>query len=213
MMRPVVLASLVIGAFAAPASAQVLIPRNGRDTGYTHDDSTFSAHVARDGSVTFEDKLTLDLTDFVMRRRHEDPYRYEKAKFLASTFDERVQMRLVYRDEEMEAALGQLPSHLHSVWYKPTSLAERKRALFELWDECDEDDEGVKPGAGKARAIILDFVRDHLPANGRFGFSAEELASLNADRASRARFDPYRELLRTAAATMPPPGQRQRKQQ
>jgi hypothetical protein len=194
MIRALVLAPLSLVVLAAVAQAQPA--PNRRDKGWLHEDGWFLARVADDGSVTFRDiwvkydprivAMRFDLTDMVMRWRGEDPYRYEKAKFLAATFDERMKMRAAHDAERMRGALLDLPRRLAAIWRRPMPASERRRILFDLWDQCDEGEDGAS-----ARAIIVAFVRARLPAGTSDAFSSEELATLNGARTTQARFEPY----------------------
>ena len=76
--------------------------------------------------------------------------------------------------------------HLEQLWATVRDPAERKRTLFELWDECAEtgDAELVAAAAG-ARQLVLGFVRAKQVA-----YSAAELAALNAHRRSTSAFAP-----------------------
>jgi hypothetical protein len=78
------------------------------------------------------------------------------------------------------------------MWTKLTSTAERKQALFDLWDEIAETgpDDVVAAGIA-ARAQIIGFVRARL--TGADAYTATELERLNGAKKSTATFDPYRE--------------------
>jgi hypothetical protein len=183
-----------------PASG--LIP-NGDGT-YRWEGLTFVAHVRGDGTISFSDRgpftwdpvlggVNWDLTDAVMRARGEDPYRYEKHKVMARTFEARAAMRAYHDRVAMQTALDELPLYLYAVWRDPRfTLEERRRILFELWDECAEDGNGlVAAGGAEARRTIEEFVRVHLPAGSPVAFTRGELDGLNARRLSRRGFDPY----------------------
>jgi hypothetical protein len=96
----------------------------------------------------------------------------------------------------MRSALDDLPLYLFSIWTAPRwSQTLKRRVLFELWDECAEDERDgnslVVSGATEARGTIVEFIRLNLPEGSRDGFSREELAALNARRGSRRPFAPY----------------------
>lgn len=188
----------------------VLIPDGGGR--YRHERETFTAHVARDGRVTFADKPNLqsdgvtfgqsgavgfggkfDLTDWAMRRMGEDPYRYEKALFLEQTRELREHMAEEERTELLREALHDLPEYLAKIWStRRWTPAERRRILFQLWDDCAEagrDD--VVRAAAQARATIVEFVRELLPRGSADAYTDAELEELNASRGSSARFEPY----------------------
>jgi hypothetical protein len=76
------------------------------------------------------------------------------------------------------------------LWSTARDLAERKRGLFELWDDCAEtgSDELVAGGTA-ARAIVIGAIRARL--RGADAYTASELAQLNAIRRSKAVFAPY----------------------
>ncbi len=125
---------------------------------------------------------SFDLTDWIERLAGNDPYSYEKHKFLEATRQRRAEMSAVEKRDATRAALLQLPEYLAVVWaYEPWSATKRRRVLFELWDECAESGAGVV-----ARATILGFIRDKVDGP----YSEEELAQLNADRASTDAFAP-----------------------
>jgi hypothetical protein len=65
--------------------------------------------------------------------------------------------------------------------------ADRRRTLFELWDECD----GSAQGAA-ARAAVEAAARRHFPPGHADAYRADELAAFNRGRAAAQRFDPYR---------------------
>jgi hypothetical protein len=175
-----------------PERYQLVPSGNGR---YDYDDPLrFKAEIKRDGAVTFRDRhvvfggtvILFDLTDELMRALGQDPYRYQKQKFLEATFERRAQMAEEDRKETLRQALWDLPAYLHAVWFARTrTRAEARRLLFLLWDETAED-----AGGAEARAIIEVFIERHLPRGGGEAFTDDELDQLNQEAKAR-RFDPY----------------------
>jgi hypothetical protein len=178
---------------------------------------TFVARVARDGSVQISDNpnfqgkgfgcqgcngadtgmpgwsASFDLTDAIMRANGEDPYRYEKARFLEETFELRTAMAETDRLERLDEAVRKLPERLALVWeYTVWTAAQRRRVLFDLWDECaEEGDEPLLTASAAARKHIVGFIRSRLAAGTPDAYTADELATFKATRRSTARFDPY----------------------
>lgn len=108
--------------------------------------------------------------------------------------------------------LAELPAELLVLWADDgISAAERRRILFDRWDECEdrlgveleglpsdaivEVDQVRRAAADKARIEIERFVRRHA-AQGSGGFTDAELRTYNARRVSVRTFNPY---------TPPPP--------
>ncbi len=182
------------------------------DGSFTEQHPTFSAKVARDGSVKFTDAPNVgidgvagyegnariqghfDFTDAVMRLHGEDPYSYEKAKFLDRTREERYGMALNDRHERLDEALLRTPKILAKIWaYQAWTPAERRQMIFKLWDECAEEGATeVVTTAAQVRATIVAFVRKHLAWGTVVAYTPAELEALNQHRQSKARFDPYR---------------------
>jgi hypothetical protein len=171
--------------------------RPDKKGGLVYSDIRFTARIARDGGVTFDDRsanydtrqaaVVFDLNDMIMRARGEDPYSYEKRKFLAATWDRRTRMRVAADAERLRTALHRLPEHLEAIWRDARrSAADRRRVLYLLWAECD----ARSPGGAQARATIEGFVRRRLPAGSASAFTPAELATLNAGRPPP--FAPYR---------------------
>lgn len=161
----------------------------------------------RDGTLHLLDGK-FDITDAIMRATGQDPYRYEREKVLDATRNQRLALGARARAARRRSALGDLPRMLGALWADGSqTFAERRRLLFQLWDECDEaparrgqsgdrtddvDDEGIAASTGEvARARIVAFIRATLPSTGREAYSASELARLNASRESRQPFQPY----------------------
>jgi len=117
---------------------------------------------------------SFDLTDEIMRSRGRDPYAYEKARFLSSTFEMRIKMALAARKADLKASLASLPARLEELWaddrYTPR---ERRRILYELWWETDTTVEGAR-----AAHAIEAFIRRRLPCGSPQGYAGEELESL-----------------------------------
>jgi hypothetical protein len=160
-----------------------------------------TAYVARDGTVKFENAPDFDIhfvglgfvgkfnpDDWLARRKGIDPYASAKLAFLDRTRDERVRLAEVNRADDLARAQPALRRNLDAA-RAIADPAARKQALFELWDDVAEtgDDALVRAGAG-ARAYLVGAIRAMRPA---FTFTPEELARLNANRRSRAVFDPY----------------------
>ena len=79
--------------------------------------------------------------------------------------------------------------NLERVWATIAEVEARKRAVFELWDECEElGDEEAKEATEQARAVLVRWVQTKL--RGADAFTAGELARLNARRTSKAVFAP-----------------------
>jgi hypothetical protein len=115
-----------------------------------------------------------DLTDEIMRAYGQDPYRYEKARFLSATFEFRIKMAIEARKADLKASLAELPRRLDELLVDERySPRERRRILYELWHETDQTPEGEK-----AAASIVDFIRRRLPCGSATGYVAGELDGL-----------------------------------
>lgn len=135
---------------------------------------------------------SFDMTDWLMRMAGRDPYMAAKLRFLDRTRAERVELAAEYRQELLRNVTVIVRAHAARAWEAPGTAAEKRRLLFELWDECIEGgSEDERQAAELARAAILGFVQSHLPAGSEHGYSAEELAELNRKRSSKQPFSPY----------------------
>jgi len=132
-----------------------------------------------------------------------------KQEFLDSTAALRAGLARAQVREQQRAARVRLGRDLATLWRDDTrSLTDRKRELFERWDECEETSATGAESAGAAEAQsepdaersqggeqmrrrIEAFVRNVAPAGSASAFDAAELSRLNAGRHSRQRFDPY----------------------
>jgi hypothetical protein len=173
--------------------------------------SGFTGEVREDGSVVIRDnpnwdgelfadryegvgyRAVFDLTDWLMRMHGEDPYLYNKMKWLDDTRDERMAMAVIDRGRKLRQAVWLTSELLAEVWNDPHLEPKlRRRALFLLWDECAEDGTAeVLRASAEVRATIVGFVRKVAPKGSDLAYGADELEALNATRESRALFDPY----------------------
>lgn len=177
--------------------AQELKPQ--KDGTHRSEKTTFVAEVAKDGTVKLTDKAnlqrhglgaTFDTTDWLMRRQGMDPYASAKREYLDRTRDQRVEIGKAYRKEQLAQSAQLMATNLDRLWATVPDVGARKQAVFELWDECAETGDAViVEGGAKARTLLERFVQVKL--RGADGFTAEELARLNAHRRSKAAFDPY----------------------
>jgi hypothetical protein len=171
--------------------------------GHKADRKTFVVRVAPDGSAKIADKAnvqkeawwsyTFDATDALMRQQGIDPYASAKLRLLDATRDERAAIGKRHKSRELARSAQHMAKHvarLSALQPEPTAL---KQALFELWDDCAETGSAeLVAGGAAARRYLIGFVRTRLPAGSANAFTTDELAQLNARRASREPFDPYR---------------------
>ncbi len=164
--------------------AEELVAQN--DGTFTADHTTYTAKVARDGTVTLHDKPGVGLGSIG------DPYASAKLGFLDRTRDQRIEVGKIYRREQLARSVELMTANLDRLWATTTDLATRKELVFELWDDCAEtgDDDVVDAGAA-ARAALARYVQVKLRGADRY--TASELARLNTHRQSKAVFDPYRD--------------------
>ena len=131
--------------------------------------------------------LRADLTDQYTRLMGSDPYGPQKAAFLASTFDMRMNMAAKDHRANVRAALDDLSRELQDVWGDTRySVAERSSLIYLMWQDTSGDD----PDARRARQMIVDFARRHLPPAeaARFTPTAERPES-SAPPGSGVNFD------------------------
>jgi len=101
-----------------------------------------------------------DLTDELLRLDGQDPYRLEKARFLAVTHDARIEMAAKAHADNIRRAASELPARLHAIACDPElSAAEKRAVLAALRDEMNTSPEGRD-----AAARVGDFLArlDHL---------------------------------------------------
>ena len=132
-----------------------------------------------------------DVTDALMRRHGQDPYASKKLAYLDSTRDQRVQIGNRYRQKQLDQSVVIMKGNLDRVWSLHTP-AERREALFELWDECAETGPDALVAAGRdARTLVIGVIRARIPFGSADAFSADEIAALNRKKQSKAVFAPY----------------------
>ena len=133
-----------------------------------------------------------DVTDWLMRNHKQDPYDRRKLNFLDTTRAERVEIGKHHRTERLAMTPQIVLRSLEAVWGAGAGIAERKHALFELWDDCLEaGDPEVVEAAAAARRMIVGFIRARLPAGSHDAFTAAEIAALARTQHSHAVFQPY----------------------
>lgn len=95
--------------------------------------------------------MSFDITDEVLRAFGEDPYRYEKGRFLASTLDLRTQLRAQALVAQLRDDVPRLPSNLQDLLHDESRpLAERLSFLRALRNEIDD---GTPAGRTAARLV------------------------------------------------------------
>lgn len=133
-----------------------------------------------------------DATDAIMRARGEDPHAAEKLRMLDATRDERARAGLRYHKDQLANAAAIVGRNLAHVFATIADPAAQRRALFALWDECDEGGgDDAHEATAVARELIVGAIRERFPAGSPQAFTAAELAELEAHRTSRAHFAPY----------------------
>jgi hypothetical protein len=134
----------------------------------------------------------LDLTSYLARKVGVgDVYASRKLKILDQTREQRVAIGTAYRTQQDKRAPELVRRNLAALWTATTDPAERRAALFTIWDECSEA-EGTQGEAGAvARAMVIGWIRTHVPAGSQGAFTRDEIATLDARRTSRAHFTPY----------------------
>ena len=181
--------------------------RPTKDGGWRYDDSTFAAKVGPDGTVTFDERghesvdllpdsdvggWRIDVNDWILSAAGDDPYSYEKRRFIEATREERLAMARAACGARLSASLVELPERLDKVWRSARPIEEKRQILFDLWDDCAEEGTPEVMRYGElARLTILDFIQKHLPEGSETAYTQLELEKLNERRASSKRFDPY----------------------
>jgi hypothetical protein len=150
-----------------------------------------SKNMSGDGTVIPVLGGLFDITSYLHRKFVGDPYSSRKLKMLDVTRAERVESGAAYRAAQLGQSAELMARNLEALWRTTADPAARRAALFELWDECAEG-EGPAGAAGeRARAMVIGWIGSHLPRGQPGAFSADEIARLDARRASKQHFVPY----------------------
>jgi hypothetical protein len=106
---------------------------------------------------------TLDLTDELMRLAHEDPYRFQKARFLTATRELRIRMAGRAHAEDVARSRAELPRRLEEIACdQGLSVADRRAIIEALRAELD-----VATPEGRAQSErIRRFLESWGPADG-----------------------------------------------
>jgi hypothetical protein len=159
--------------------------------------SSFSHNVDAKGTTLILPLIggQFDATDILMRRHGLDPYFAHKLALLDATRNARIELATRDRAAQLAHAAELMAHNLAALWADARlDLAAKKRALFELWDECAEaGDPSLVDGGGDARRLVIHFIRLHLPAGTIGAYTRIELAALARHQQSAAVFRPYAE--------------------
>jgi hypothetical protein len=136
-----------------------------QDGTYRYRGQAFKAIVEKDGSVVFDDgyrqgtTLSFDMTDVIMRRRGEDPYRVEKNWFLEGTAEFREELFERWRAKQTLLALRKLRRRLLHISENATLSDQQKSAsVIAMFQDTSDDEAGAA-----ARGAIAEFVDDKMP--------------------------------------------------
>lgn len=165
----------------------------------TYDSPQFSAAVALDGTVTFDDHrvrysprdamLSFDLSDeFARELAHGTLYPHEKANFLAATFGRRTTMAAKAYSVQTRRVLEGLSRRLDALWADTRyRRRERRRIIFLLWAEAD-----TSTAEGRSADNIIEaWIRRHLPLGSSDAYGKAELEAIAKERAGHLPFRPY----------------------
>lgn len=134
----------------------------------------------------------LDMTSYLMRKLHiGDPLASRKLALLDATRDQRAERGASFNQEQLDHAAILMQQNLEHLWASTHDLAERRAVLFELWDECAEGESPIGIAGDRGRAMVIGWIRSHVPAGQPGAFTATEAATLDLHRASRQHFAPY----------------------
>ena len=134
----------------------------------------------------------LDLTSALMRAVGVgDAYASRKRKLLDDTRAERAELGAQHRAEDLARAGERMQRNLEVLWRTISDAAERRDALFALWDECDEGDGTLGEAGQRARLLVVGWIRAKLPSGSPDAFTTDEIARRSAQRRSIQPFAPY----------------------
>ncbi|MGE5183160.1 MAG: hypothetical protein ACM31C_13915 [Acidobacteriota bacterium] len=139
-----------------------------------------------------------DLTSYLMRKLHlGDPFASRKKALLDATRAERIERGASFRAGQLARSAELMHANLEGLWATTRDAATRRAALFALWDECAEGEGPAGEAGTRARAEVIGWIGAHLPATSPDGYTRDELARLDAHRASRQHFTPYPDATRS----------------
>ncbi len=177
---------------SAAQADQVAVPgllKRESDGTFSYKGTGFQAKVARDGSVSMRNShggftkngASFDLAGMLESAAGNDPYRSERKAFMEATRALRDQLR-------ERADVAALRRQLKQIRQRPgLSMAARKNATFEAWDQMSEDEVGLS-----GRRAVERFIREFYAEPDFSAYTQAELQQLNARRHSRRLFAPYR---------------------
>jgi hypothetical protein len=103
---------------------------------------------------------TLDLTDELMRLAHEDPYRYQKARFLTATREMRIRMAGHAHAEDVARSRAELPTRLEEIACdQGRSVADRRAIIAALRAELDAATPEGRTQGDRIRRFLDDWDR------------------------------------------------------
>ena len=130
---------------------------------------------------------TFNLTDEYLRMLGEDPYRYEKAKFLSTTFEMRLKLAAQSQVHDLRRSLHDLPTRLERLWVDSSNPPGARRLIIcSLYRELGDQK------SLEASRVINHFVRMRLPQDGPDSYTPAELAACNAGGDGAKEFQPVR---------------------
>ena len=103
--------------------------------------------------------MTFDITDHMMRKRGEDPYRVEKQWFLDSTERFRASLFERWHEERMTLSLTKLRTRLLRILEDETlSDGDKAARVVALYRDTAKDELGKK-----AQDVVAEFVGRNMP--------------------------------------------------
>jgi hypothetical protein len=145
----------------------------------------------REAPVVQVAKGRFDPLAWLARKHGIDEYASRKRALLDMTRAERVDRGGAFRSQQLARSAEIAHKNLERLWASEIDPAARKRALFELWDECAEGDDAAGEAGARARAEVIGWIRAHLPRGSAGAYTDDEIATLTARRTSKEAFAPY----------------------
>ena len=159
------------------------------DDGQIHFHDPKAVGVQLNPALGVDIKGRFDLNDQLSRLAGQDPYASTKRKMAEETREQRLCMAWRAQHARESQALFELSSNVLAIAGRTDwSPERRRRALFDIWDECDDGDSDY---ADMARATITAIIRQSFPQGSPLAYPPQELLALNSQRASRLEFAPY----------------------